>query len=137
MTPDYFDDLDDLFERVRRGPWSDHFARVGAEADVAVDVTRDDEAIVVTADVPGFESADLDVTVDDDVLTIRATAGVESTVDEAAYLRRERRHHERRRTIHLPASVDADGASATYRNGVLTVRLPVAGDDDARHVAVE
>jgi HSP20 family molecular chaperone IbpA len=42
-----------------------------------------------------------------------------------------------RRTIRLPAPVDADAASATYRNGVLAVRLPAVADADVRHIDVE
>jgi HSP20 family protein len=142
MQPNnYFSDFDDLFERMTGDRWGG-FGRYNqpygsGDADFAVDITHHDDEIVVTADVPGFEKDDLDIAVDGDLLTIRAEAEVESNVDEDAYVRRERRQHAMRRTIRLPADVDGDGASATYRNGVLTVSIPVEADADVRHIDVE
>jgi HSP20 family protein len=136
MNPDYFGDFDDLFERMSRGRWIDPIGRDGSD-DLAVDVTHADDEIVVTADVPGFESGDLNVSVDDDLLTIRAESGADEAADDGTYVRRERRHRAMRRTIRLPAPVDADAASATYRNGVLAVRLPAVADADVRHIDVE
>ena len=107
---------------------------------VQVDVAEDDDEIVVTADVPGFEKADIDLSIAGDVLTIRADRGVDSEHDADNYVRRERRHHSVRRTIRLPAEVREDEASASYSNGVLTVTLPrewSAEDDDSRHIDIE
>jgi HSP20 family protein len=143
MQPnDYFSDFDDLFERMTGDRWGvlGRYNRPGyrsSEADFAVDVTHHDGEIVVTADVPGFEKEDFDVSVDGDLLTIRADSEMESNVDEDAYVRRERRQHSMRRTIRLPADIDGDGASASYRNGVLTVTVPVEADADVRHIDIE
>jgi len=143
MQPNnYFSDFDDLFERMTGDRWGGfgRYARPGygsSEVDFAVDIAHHDDEIVVTADVPGFEKADFDISVDGDLLTIRADSDVESSVDEDAYVRRERRHHAMRRTIRLPADVDGEDASATYRNGVLTVSIPVEADMDVRHIDVE
>jgi HSP20 family protein len=142
MQPNnYFSDFDDLFERMTGDRWGvlgRHHQPYGTgDADFAVDVAHHDDDIVVTADVPGVEKDDLDVTVDGDLLTIRAEAEMESSVDEDAYVRRERRQQTMRRTIRLPVDVDGDGASATYRNGVLTVSIPADADVDVRHIDVE
>jgi len=95
-----------------------------------------DDEIVVTADGPGFETDDFDIAVDGDLLTVRADAEMESEVDEDAYVRRERGHRAMRRTIRLPVDVDGEGA-ATYRNGVLTVSIPVETGADVLHIDVE
>jgi len=143
MQPNnYFSDFDDLFERMAGDRWG-VFARYNRpgyesdEVDFAVDIAHHDDEIVVTADVPGFEKADFDISVDGDLLTIRAESDVESSVDEDAYVRRERHHHAMRRTIRLPIDIDGEDASATYRNGVLTVSIPVEADVDVRHIDVE
>ncbi|WP_251341268.1 Hsp20/alpha crystallin family protein [Haloplanus halophilus] len=135
MQPNYFSDFDDLFERMNQG--FDTWGRSVGGADFAVDVAHIDDELVVTADVPGFEKEDFEVSVDGDLLTIRAESDSESASDDDAYVRRERRHSSMRRTIHLPVDVDGEGASATYRNGVLTVTIPVEADDDVRHIDVE
>ncbi|MFB6195396.1 MAG: Hsp20/alpha crystallin family protein [Haloplanus sp.] len=132
-------DFDDLFERMSR---NFGFGTQGrrSDAEFPIDVVRHDDELVVTADVPGFESAAFDVSVDGDLLTIRAESDSETDAEDAegAYVRRERRHRAVRRTIRLPVDVDGEGASATYRNGVLTVSIPVETDDDGvRHIDVE
>jgi HSP20 family protein len=147
MQPnDYFSDFDDLFERMTGDRWGafgrynrpSSGAGAGAGAgDFAIDIAHYDDEIVVTADVPGFEKSDFDISVDGDLLTIRADSEMTSDIDEDAYVRRERRHHSMRRTIRLPADVDGEGASASYWNGVLTVTIPVEADADVRHIDVE
>jgi HSP20 family protein len=147
MQPnDYFSDFDDLFERMTGDRWGalGRYNRPGSGSgsgsspvEFAIDVAHHDGEIVVTADVPGFEKSDFDISVDGDLLTIRADSEVASDIDEDAYVRRERRHHSMRRTIRLPADVDGEGASASYRNGVLTVTIPVEADADVRHIDVE
>jgi HSP20 family protein len=136
MQPNYFSDFDELFERMNQG--FDTWGRsVSGRSDFAVDIAHHDDEIVVTADVPGFEKESFDVSVDDDLLTIRAESESESAADDDSYVRRERHHRSMRRTIHLPADVDGENATATYRNGVLTVTIPVEADGDVRHIDVE
>lgn len=140
MQPhNYFSDFDDLFERMTQthGALGRHADHGAGDVDFAVDVAHHDDEIVVTADIPGFEKADFDVAVDDDRLTIHAESDVETGVDEDAYVRRERHHHAMRRTLHLPADADSEGATASYRNGVLTVTIPVKTDADVRHIDIE
>jgi HSP20 family protein len=143
MQPNnYFSDFDDLFERMTGDRWGalGRYNRPGYrsdEADFAVDIAHHDDELVVTADVPGFEKGDFDISVDGDLLTIRADAESESSIDEDAYVRRERHHHAMRRTIRLPSDVSGEDASATYRNGVLTVTIPVDADVNVRHIDVE
>ncbi|MFC7173113.1 Hsp20/alpha crystallin family protein [Haloplanus litoreus] len=77
------------------------------------------------------------MSIDDDRLTVRAESEMESSSDDDSYVRRERHHRTVRRTIHLPVAVDGENATATYRNGVLTVTVPVEADGDVRHIDVE
>ncbi|MFC6990169.1 Hsp20/alpha crystallin family protein [Haloplanus sp. GCM10025708] len=73
-------------------------------SEFAVDVAESDEEIVVTADLPGFEKSDIDVSVSERTLTIRADSETDAERDDGAYLRRERRHSSVRRSIPSPAT---------------------------------
>ncbi|WP_435064529.1 archaeal heat shock protein Hsp14 [Halobaculum sp. EA56] len=142
MTP--FDDMNRMFDRMSRNfgrmDWGDldGVRRSGIDVDVA----EYDDEIAVMADLPGFAKEDIDLTVRDGVLTIRAEREISSDEgdDAGAYLRRERRAESMRRSITLPAEVREDEASATYANGVLTVTLPKVhadeGEDDGHHIDV-
>jgi HSP20 family protein len=107
---------------------------------IQVDVAEHDDEIVVTADLPGFEKEEIDLSIAGDALTISADRDVESEHDSGSYVRRERRHRSVRRTVPLPTEVREDEASASYVNGVLTVTLPretIDEDDDSHRIDVE
>lgn len=145
MRPTQFDDRtfgDDLFERMNRqfeGMRRQWDRREFGGTDVPLDVAERDGELVVTADVPGFERSDVDVAVSGDLLTITAERRAEDERADDEYIRRERRHARVRRTVRLPVEIDESAASATYANGVLTIRLPEreSGEDDAHHIDVE
>lgn len=138
-----FGDLEAFFERMSRqfDEMNRQFDTRGFESgagSLRVDVAEHDGEIVVTADLPGFEKDDIDVSLSGRRMTVRAAHDVEHETDEEAYIRRERRHESVRRSFDLPVDVDESDATATYRNGVLTVRLPLATvDDDARRIDIE
>ncbi|WP_101295334.1 Hsp20/alpha crystallin family protein [Halegenticoccus soli] len=132
---DPFREIDELFERMNRG-FSD--AGFGGH-EVSVDVSETDDEVLVAADLPGFEKEDIDVTVADRQLRIGAEADRSREAADARYHRRERARRNLTRTVYLPEEVDESGASATYKNGVLTVTLPKLGDDadGGRRIDVE
>lgn len=134
MAPrrDPFEDIEELFDRLNAG-----FGDLGrgletefGRSDILVDVADVDDRIVVTADVPGFENEDIDVTITGRKLTIAATSGTDRETDDADYYRRERRQRRVSRTVSLPVDVDESEATATCENGVLTVELPKTTADD-------
>lgn len=137
-----FGDVDDLFARMNRqfeemrGQWD---GRTGGDAGMPVDVAERDGEIVVTADLPGFDREDVDVTVSDGVLTITAERGAEDEQSaDGEYLRRERRRAAVRRAVRLPSEIDEEAATAGYVNGVLTITLPEReSEDDARRIDIE
>ena len=130
-----FKDIEELFDRMGRGLDT---GDLGVH-DVAVDVSETDEEVVVTADLPGYEKSDIDVTVDDDRLTITAEREETRAEDDAYYHRRERTRSEVQRRLYLPAEVDETEASASYHNGVLTVVLPKreATEDEGYDIDVQ
>lgn len=135
-----------MFERMSRQfegmgrQWDGPMGAMARTEGMEIDVADYDDEIVVTADVPGFEKEDIDLTLSERTLTITAEREMESESGEGEYLRRERRSSSMRRSVRLPESVDEEGATASYRNGVLTVTLPkltMDEDDEGRHIDVE
>jgi HSP20 family protein len=102
---------------------------------VPVDVRRTDDAVVVVADLPGYDEGDIDVRLHERRLELRAERSTESETSSERYVRRERRHEAVSRTVQVPADVVGEEASASYEHGVLTVTLPTptAEDEDEGH----
>ena len=92
--------------------------------------------MVVKASLPGIDREKVDVTIDDNVLTIRAELSEDGEREAAGYLLRERRTGSFYRAVRLPETIDSENVSSTYRDGVLTVNLPRLEEKKARKIAV-
>jgi HSP20 family protein len=92
------------------------------------ELTEDDTAIHIRAELPGFETSQIDVHIHDDTLTIDA--------NRCEMAREGERCRDFYRSLVLPAHVDADAVTATYRNGVLDLRLPKTREARAKHIPV-
>jgi HSP20 family protein len=102
-----------------------------------LDVTEADEVFTVKAAVPGMNPDDLDITITDNVLTIKGeTQSDETREDEKVHLR-ERRFGSFMRSISLPVPVESDNVEATYENGVLTLQIPKAEAVKPKRIAVK
>lgn len=93
---------------------------------IDVDLADRGDEIVVSADLPGFESDDIDLRLSDDTLHITAEHERAEREEDEHYLKSERTRRSMRRSIRLPEPVDEDAVEATCENGVLTVTLPKA-----------
>ena len=143
---DPFEQLDRMLDQMRRGLWTGYggpdteqfgmwrppglpaeadevepFGRTGDEHALTLD--RTDDGFVVLADLPGFEKEEIDLTFEDDILSISGTHEV--TDDHSA------RSRTVRESVRVPGAVLVDEINATYQNGVLEVTLPVATDETA------
>jgi HSP20 family protein len=94
------------------------------------------EALEVRADLPGFRQEDLDVQIERNTLTVRGRRTVDVPEGYVAH-RRERTSMEVAHALTLPCRIDADGATATLENGVLTLRLPKLPDEQPRRIKVK
>ena len=102
-----------------------------------LDVAETDGEIVVSADLPGVEEKDIDVTIADDILTIKASRASDREEKEADYHLIERTSGTYQRSIRLPHA-DADKTiDAQFHNGVLTVKLPKAADAATKRRRIE
>ncbi len=102
-----------------------------------VDVVDRDEEILVRAELPGVNKDDLDITLAEDTLTIKASTRQESKEEKGDYLRREITQGSFARTIPLPAAVQGDEARASFKDGVLELTLPKAAPAKRHSVKVE
>ncbi len=101
-----------------------------------LDVFEEDENLVLRASVPGVEPEDIEVTIEDGILTIKGQTSEESESREKGYIIKERRTGSFHRSLRLPDRFDPDKAESDYENGVLTVHLPKAEEKRAKRLAV-
>ena len=96
-----------------------------------------DHEVVLKAELPDMTREAIDITVDNGTLTIRGEKRLSDDVKEEQFHRIERRYGTFSRAFSLPQSVDASRVSAEYKNGVLTVRLPMREEAKPRQVKVD
>jgi len=93
--------------------------------------------LVLKAELPEMTREDIDVTVENFVLTVKGEKKLGADVKEEQFHRIERRYGTFGRSFSLPPTVDAGKASAEYNNGVLTVRLPLREEAKPRQIKVD
>lgn len=106
---------------------------------VPVDVFATADEFVVIASVPGLRPDEVEVTVEENVVTLSGAVPNVARSNEAegaTWYLHEIGHGRFRRSIHLPADVDAESADATFENGILRLRLPKAEDARPRRIEV-
>lgn len=92
--------------------------------------------MVVKADLPDISEKDIDVRVENNMLTIRGERKFDQTVKEDNFLRVERAYGTFSRSFSLPNTVNTEGIQATYKNGVLKVELPKRAESKPKQVKV-
>lgn len=102
----------------------------------AVDIFDTEDAIVLKAELPGLATGDIDIEIDDNVLTLKGERRFQETVDEGRFYRLERAYGHFQRSVTLPQGVKADEISADFDNGVLTVRVPKADEVKPRKISI-
>lgn len=133
----------------RRSVWRD-MARLQREMNRLIDSMGDggrgefpplniwanEESAMITAEIPGVDPGDLDMSVVGDTLTLSGSRSAESGEDGYTYHRRERWQGNFSRTLQLPFRINAEGVDAAFSNGVLQVTLPRAEEDKPHHISV-
>jgi HSP20 family protein len=109
--------------------FNDVFERKGGESSLsawapAVDMYETEHELVVKADLPDVDPKDLDIRVENNILTIRGERKFEKKVNEENYLRVERSYGSFARSFTLANTVNADAIKADYQSGVLTLSIP-------------
>ena len=131
----FHDEVNRLFDD--RGSSFNGAPRVAARAwTPAVDVREEDTQFVVTADVPGVDPKDIEVTVDNGVLSIKGERSHESKNERNGYKHVERAHGSFHRRFSLPESADAEAVKASGKNGVLEITIPKVAQVQPRRIEV-
>lgn len=89
-----------------------------------LDIAETRDALVVKAEIPGIDPKDVQVALQEQVLTIKGEKSAEKEEKEEHYYRKERAYGAFARSVRLPAPVDSGKVEATFKNGLLTVTLP-------------
>ena len=129
--------MDEAMNRLWRG-----FPRPGTDGETAegwvvpMDVLMEGENVLVQASLPGVDPKDIQVTIEDGVLTIRGKTA-EEREHRNGYMLRERRTGSFYRSIRLPDSVDAEKAEPTYENGVISIAFPKLEAKKAKQLEIK
>ena len=102
----------------------------------AVDIKEQDTGYLLIADIPGVDPKDIEIHMENGILTIKGERESEKKTEREGYKRIEREHGVFYRRFTMPEGVNADGIEATNRNGVLTVSIPKQEAKQARRITV-
>jgi HSP20 family protein len=119
-TPRQSDDL------MSRGTWTP-----------AVDIFEVDGGLVLRAELPDMKREDIDVSVENNTLTLRGERKLDQEIKQENFHRIERAYGSFVRSFSLPNTVDASKVAAEYRNGVLTIKLPVREEAKPRQIQID
>ena len=132
-----FGDFDDLFGRFFESPWAIQDADSKAFVP-AVDVSENENEYLIKADIPGVRKEDLNVSVQDGILTINAESRYEDEEKkEGRVIRQERRYGKYSRSMRLGKDVDTSNVKAEYKDGVLELTLPKHEEVKPRKIAID
>jgi len=138
--PRLYQEVNQFFERLRRqmiggqalassGPVLENWP--------AIDMSEDEKALTIRADVPGLDAKDLDVEVSGERLTIRGSREDEMSENRGGVYFRERRSGSFSRTLTLPAYANVEELNAKYEKGTLTITVPKMPGQETKRVQIK
>jgi HSP20 family protein len=131
--------LRQAFERFFGEPFEFRFPQPWQmdQSEPMMDMAEDEQAYIVNASVPGVKPEDVEVTLQQNILTIKGESKEAKEIKDENYHIRERRYGSFMRNVILPTEVKAEEIEAKHENGVLTVRLPKAEVNKPKKIAVK
>lgn len=123
-----FGDMDKFFERE---VWS------GADFTPAMDVYQDKDNVIVETSISGIEPEKVDISIENDVLTVSGRKEEKKEVKREDYYRKEIREGSFSRSVILPMGVQGDKAEANYEKGILKITLPKAEEAKPKKIAIK
>ena len=104
---------------------------------LALDIYEKDGHMILKAAVPGVDPADVDVSIHDDVLTVRGETKSEDEVENGDYHRREYRYGRFSRSVRLPVGLQTDKTEAAFDKGMLRITIPLPEETKPRRIQVQ
>ncbi len=103
----------------------------------AFDISENDKGYVVTAELPGIDIKDVDMTVSEGILTVKGEKKHEKEENTEGYHRVERRYGSFERSFRIPGKIETDKIDASYKDGVLKVLLPKAEGTETKKIEIK
>lgn len=131
--------MEDFFGRRMRPWWPERLFRP-EEMEMtlpSVDLFEDKDDVVVKAELPGIEKDNIEVNVTDHILTIKGEKKKEEEIKEENYYRAERSYGTFVRSLELPKDVQSDKVKASFKDGILEVRMPKTEEAKAKEIKVK
>ena len=146
LTP--FEEMEQMFGRLLPQGWARPFdlehpfwrdmpSPFAGRLAPRVDIIERDKEIIVRAQLPGVEKKDIDLSINDNSLTIKGRTSHEEKEEKGDYYRRECSSGSFTRTFMLPHGVDGSKAKATFKNGVLELTIPKSEAPAGRKIEIE
>jgi len=102
-----------------------------------VDICKEGENYILKSELPGMTKDEIDISIQDNVVTLKGTKKEEKEVKEDSYYHCERRFGSFQRSFELPAPIDKKKVKASYREGVLKVTLPMAEEAKPKQIKID
>ncbi len=145
LTP--FDEFDHFFNQLSKRDWmhafhwpdaiQSHIPMFSEGKLPNVDIIDSDKNLLIRAELPGVEKKDLDISMTDNTITLKAKTSYEEKEEKSNYFRSEIAQGEYIRTITLPADVDIEQAKSSFKNGVLELTVPKLERSQRRTIKVD
>ncbi len=137
---DLFNEFDRVFDSpLYRSRWGMPLRtnEVVGSWNLALDVAEKGDLFTIKASLPGINPEDLNVTLEDNVLTVQGEIKEDETIEEETYHLRERRYGSFSRSLRFPVPVNANEIEASYENGVLTLTIPKAEEVKPKRIEIK
>jgi len=134
--------IEDMFHNMWKNPFHheklpDTFSFGTLSKIPNIDVIDRNKEIFIKAELPGFDKDDLDISISNNQLVIKAKSCTEEKEEEGDYLKQEIRKNEVYRSVLLPAEVEEDNIKTSYKNGVLKLTIPKQKKSQRKQIKVE
>lgn len=140
LFDEFFSDDEDVFGGSHFGltPFSS-MRSVGDGLTPTIDLSETDKELIVSVELPGMNEKDIEVNLTRNALTVSGEKKQEEEKNEKGWYRMERHYGSFNRTIPLPCEVEGDGIDASFKNGVLKIKLPKTCEnvDQAKRISVK
>ncbi|HEY7520623.1 MAG TPA: Hsp20/alpha crystallin family protein [Methylomirabilota bacterium] len=129
-------EMDRLFDRFLEPVWPEMPAALG-DWEPKLDVSEEKDTVTVKAELPGVEQKDINISIQEGVLTIKGEKQAEKEEKDKRHHRIERAYGAFYRSITLPSAVDAGKAAASFKDGVITITMPKAPEAKGTMIPVK